>query len=199
MSDVYNKVYSKKQLQELNYQLKENEYIVKIDEDTFMIEFEGQYDENSVYDEAEEKITSYYHSKFKNLGFSEEETKTKIMKMRKAHEIFGLQNALLDKYNINREISVKLPGITDEIIEEITPSKVMNMLLTYYGKYQLDNMDGEEREYEHAPKDYVLLSELYDMNKVLIDMHIANNDLADHFDNLLRKHLICKLLSEIII
>lgn len=198
MSDVYNKVYSKKQLQELNYQLKENEYIVKIDEDTFMIEFEGQ-NVNSVYDEAKEKITSYYHSKFKNLGFSEEETETKIMEMRKAHEIFGLQNALLDKYNINREISVKLPGITDEIIEEITPSKVMNMLLTYYGMYQLDNMDGEEKEYQHAPKDYVLLSELYDMNKVLIDMHIANNDLADHFDNLLRKHLICKLLSEIII
>lgn len=199
MSDVYNKAYSKKQLQELNYQLKENEHIRKIDEDTFMIEFDGQYDIYFVYDEAKEKIISYYQNKYKNLELSEEEIERKMKEINSPEAMFALQNALLDKYNINRELSVRLPEITDEIIEEITPSKVMNMLLTYYGIYQLSNMDGEENEYKHTPKDYVVLTELYDMNKEFIDKHIADNDLVDHFSNLLKKHLICKLLSEIII
>ena len=199
MSDVYNNAYSKKQLQELNYQLKENEHIRKIDEDTFMIEFDGQDDIYSVYDKAKEKIISYYQNKYKNLELSEEEIERKMKEINSPVAMFALQNALLDKYNINRELSVRLPEITDEIIEEITPSKVMNMLLTYYGIFQLSNMDGEEKEYKHTPKDYVVLTELYDMNKEFIDKHIADNDLVDHFSNLLKKHLICKLLSEIII
>lgn len=199
MNDIYDKAFSKKELQDLNYQLKENEFIVKLDEDVYQIQYEGQYDIYKVYFEAEDKLTDYYRNKYKNVGISEEEIETKIKKMKNSQEMFGLQCALLDKYNINREISVKLPEITNEIIEEITPSKVMNMLLTYYGIYQLSNMNGEENEYQHSPKDYVVLTELYDMNKEFIDKHIAENDLADHFDNLFKKHLICKLLSEIII
>ena len=164
-----------------------------------MIEFDGQYDIYFVYDEAKEKIISYYQNKYKNLELSEEEIERKMKEINSPEAMFALQNAFLDKYNINRDISVRLPDITDQIIEKITPSKIVNMLIQYYGSYKLSEMKTESREYEFTPDDYYLITEFYEKNKEIIDKHIADNDLQNHFENLLKKHKICKLLSEIII
>lgn len=198
MKDVYNKVYSRKELHDLDYQLKDNEFIVEIAEDLYEIQYEGQYDLYFIYDEAEKKIKEYYQNKYENIGLSENEIKNKFSEL-SSQEILALQTALIERYNKDHDINVRLPKITDQIFEEITPSKVINMLYTLYGLYQLDLMDGEEKEYVHTPQDYVLVTDLYEMNKEVIDEYIANNDLENHFDNLLRKYQICKLLSEIII
>ena len=82
------------------------------------------------------KIISYYQNKYKNLELSEEEIeKDERNKFTKSN---GAPKRFLDKYNINRDISVRLPDITDQIIEKITPSKIVNMLIQYYGSYKVE-------------------------------------------------------------
>ena len=131
----------------------------------------------------------------KNLELSENEIKNKFSEL-SSKEKLALQTAFVKRYNKDHDINVRLPKITDQIFEEITPSKVIYMLRSLYGRYQLNLMDGEEKEYQYTRKDYILLTDLYEMNKDVIDKHIANNDLENHFDNLLKKYQICKLLSD---
>jgi hypothetical protein len=199
MNNVYDKIYSKKELQELNYQLKENEFIVEITEDEFMIEFEGKYDMYHIYGEAEEKITKYFKFIFNEQGLSEEEIKMKFKAMRESQEIFGIETALIEKYNPEYNISVRLPELTEQIINEITQNKILIMLRIHYMSYQLDAMDGEHKEYTFSEKDKIVLNEFYKTHKKFIDNHIIDNDFSIHFEQLFNRHLMCKLLSDIVI
>ena len=102
MKDVYNKVYSRKELHELDYQLKDNEFIVEKDED----QYEIQCDLYFIYDEAEKKIKEYYQNKYENLGLSENEIKNKFSEF-SSKEMLALQTALVERYNKDHDINVR--------------------------------------------------------------------------------------------
>jgi hypothetical protein len=202
MEKVYDKTFSKKELQELNYNLKENEYIVEIGEDKYRIEYQGQYDIYHIYSEANNKLKLYYHEKYRKLGFSEEEIKQKLYDMLESSEMYALESALLNKFNPNIDVSVRLPMITDQIIDDIKQNKIFIMLIIQYMEYQTNIIDYKPdgtKEYYFSREDNRVLEEFYETHKEFIDNHIADSDFAEHFERLFKRHSMCKLLSEIVI